>query len=221
MKRRVSAFEEEQTKQGIENNEVAVNGTIQEEEEEKGEGGGEGADLTHSRDEEEEDEMVEQQQLVVTAPTHVCREEAEVCLPVCILICLSACLCPCLPVCLCPCLPVCSCLYESLSLFVLIHSSLRPHVPNVHRFNPFCPQQVLKEYTQFNSLCPPPPTASAKGAGSENARDQPLCLYPRSSEILTSSEIFTSSYTKTGQKNLCSRLPPILSFPCAQKNLSS
>ena len=119
MKRRVSAFEEEQTKQGPENNVVEINGTILEEEEEKGEGGGEGTDLTHSRDE-EEDEMVEQQQLVVTAPTHVCREEAEVCLHESVS--LSACLCPCLhesvslsacyvlvcvPVCMSPCLSVC------------------------------------------------------------------------------------------------------------------
>ena len=117
MKRRVSAFEEEQTKQGIENNEVEVNGTIQEEEEEKGEGGGEGADLTHSRDKEEEDEMIEQQQLVVTAPTHVCREEAEVCLsvslsaclPVCVLVCLSVYVLVCLSVlvCMSPCLSLC------------------------------------------------------------------------------------------------------------------
>ena len=104
MKRRVLAFEEEQTKQGPENNAVEVNGTILEEEEEKGEGGGEGTDLTHSRDE-EEDEMVEQQQLVVTAPTHVCREEAEVCLHESVS--LSACLCPCLPVHILVCVPVC------------------------------------------------------------------------------------------------------------------
>ena len=115
MKRRVSAFEEEQTKEGLENNVVEVNGTILEEEEEKGEGGGEGTDLTHSRDE-EEDEMVEQQQLVVTAPTHVCREEAEVCLHesvslsarVCVLVfLLCSCLCPCLPVYALVCVPVC------------------------------------------------------------------------------------------------------------------
>lgn len=85
MKKKVSAIEEEQTKQEPEAREVEVNGTIleeEEEEEEKGEGGEEGADLTHSRDEEEEDEMVERQQLVVIAPTHVCREEAEVCVSI-------------------------------------------------------------------------------------------------------------------------------------------
>ena len=81
MKKKVLAIEEEQTKQEPEAKEVEVNGTIlEEEEEEKGGEGGEGTDLTHSRDEEEEDEMVERQQLVVMAPTHVCREEAEVCL---------------------------------------------------------------------------------------------------------------------------------------------
>ena len=132
MKRRVLAFEEEQTKQEPENNAVEVNGTILEEEEEKGEGGGEGTDLTHSRDE-EEDEMVEQQQVVVTAPTHVCREEAEVCLheSVSLSACLHSCLCP--------------CLHESMSVCVLVRSSLRPHVPDDHRFNSLCPQQVLKE----------------------------------------------------------------------------
>ena len=94
--------------------------------------------MAHSRDEEEEeDEMVERQQLVVTAPTHVCREEAEVCLPVCVLVCLSVSLSACL----------CPCLHESVSVCVLVHSSLRPHVPNVHRFNPLSPQQVLKELT--------------------------------------------------------------------------
>lgn len=84
MKKKVSAIEEEQTKQELEAKEVEVNGTIleEEEEEEKGEGGEEDADLTHSRDEEEEDEMVERQQLVVIAPTHVCREEAEVCVSI-------------------------------------------------------------------------------------------------------------------------------------------
>lgn len=82
MKKKVSAIEEEQTKQEPEAKEVEVNGTILEEEEEEKEGGEEGADLTHSRDEEEEDEMVERQQLVVIAPTHVCREEAEVCVSI-------------------------------------------------------------------------------------------------------------------------------------------
>lgn len=87
MKKKVLAIEEEQTKQEPEAKEAEVNGTIlEEEEEEKGGEGGEGTDLTHSRDEEEEDEMVERQQLVVMAPTHVCREEAEVCLSVFLLV---------------------------------------------------------------------------------------------------------------------------------------
>ena len=81
LKRKVSVIEEEQTKLEPE---VQINGTIVEEEEnEEGERGGEGP----VRDREMDDERIERQQLVVMAPVHVCREEAEVCPCVCACVC--------------------------------------------------------------------------------------------------------------------------------------
>jgi len=75
LKRKVSAIEEEQTKLESEKSEVQINGTIVEEEqnEEGAQGEGEGP----VTDRQEDDEKIERQQLIVMAPIHVCREEAE------------------------------------------------------------------------------------------------------------------------------------------------